>query len=228
MRDELRGLTEAYAAALGEHGATPQGLLWPNATDLGIRYETLLERSSIATRTSGAPLRLLDLGCGVGFLLDYLAANDLLDRVEYTGVDTSDAVVSLARSRWPGYRFEVRDVREHPFAGATFDFCLICGLFTGRFDVPIPAMEAFARGVLTAVWPSVTTGLAFNTMSKHVDWERDDLFHWPLDSIMAFARAELSRHVSFRLDYGLWEVAVAVLHEPRLRTTAIPQDWSPS
>ena len=67
---------------------------------------------------------------------------------------------------------------------------------------------------LAAVWPSVTEGLSFNTMSKHVDWERDDLFHWPLDDVMAFAKANLSRHVAFNLDYGLWEVAVHVHRSP--------------
>jgi hypothetical protein len=36
-------------------------------------------------------------------------------------------------------------------------------------------------------------------MSKHVDWERDDLFLY----ILAFCKRDLSRHVSLRL---LWSV----------------------
>ena len=30
-----------------------------------------------------------------------------------------------------------------------------------------------------ALW----TGIAFNVMTKHVDWERDDLFHLPFDQL---------------------------------------------
>jgi hypothetical protein len=86
-------------------------------------------------------------------------------------------------------------------------------------------MEAMAQETLSAVWPSVTNGLSFNTMSKHVDWERDDLFHWPLDNIMAFAKANLSRHVAFCLDYGLWEVAVSVGKAPVPLTSSRPAAW---
>lgn len=41
-------------------------------------------------------MRLLDLGCGPGFLLDYLAENRLLDRVDCTGIDVTK--VTLRRS----------------------------------------------------------------------------------------------------------------------------------
>jgi hypothetical protein len=82
-----------------------------------------------------------------------------------------------------------------------------------------------AQDTLKAVWPSVTIGLAFNAMSKHVDWERDDLFHWPLDDIMAFCKTDLSRHVRLRLDYGLWEVSTIVLKSPAARLGSVPVGW---
>jgi hypothetical protein len=63
-------------------------------------------------------------------------------------------------------------------------------------------------------------------MSKHVDWERDDLFHWPLDEIMAFCKANLSRHVSLRLDYGLWEASAFVRNAPIPRNSRMPGRWS--
>jgi hypothetical protein len=42
-------------------------------------------------------------------------------------------------------------------------------------------------------------------MSKHVDWERDDLFHLPFDALGSFLREEVSRHFVIRHDYGLYE-----------------------
>jgi hypothetical protein len=62
-------------------------------------------------------------------------------------------------------------------------------------------------------------------MSKHVDWERDDLFHWPLDDIMAFCKRDLSRHVAFRLDYGLWEGATFVRRAPLVAASKTPRRW---
>jgi SAM-dependent methyltransferase len=224
MRDDLNPLRNAYAAGLAAHGPTARGLLWPNAADMAIRYETLL-RSASPEPHGSRPLRLLDLGCGAGLLLDYLAENNLLAALDYTGIDIRGEAVDYCRGRWPEFRFEIRDVRDQPFPAAEFDHCLICGVFTGKFDMSYAAMEAMAHETLSAVWPSVTEGLSFNTMSRHVDWERDDLFHWPLDDIMAFAKTNLSRHVAFHLDYGLWEVAVSVRKGPLSPKSSLPAGW---
>jgi SAM-dependent methyltransferase len=225
LEPALRAMVEAYGAGLARHGATPQGVFWPNAPDLAARLEMMLAPLKLVQRPAGSPLRLLDLGCGPALLLDYLAENGLLDKVDYLGIDLSAASVDLARARWPGYSFEQRDVRAQPFAAEVFDHCLCSGVFTGRFAVPRATFEAMARQTLRAVWPSIRRSLCFNVMSKHVDWERDDLFHWPLDDIMAFCKAELSRHVSMRLDYGLWETTVFVNKAPAPSAARVPASW---
>jgi SAM-dependent methyltransferase len=226
VRKDAARLTDSYGRALLSHGATPQGVLWPNGRDLAVRFETLLGMLGVPRSGTTDRIRLLDLGCGPGLLLDFLAANDLLSQVDYTGVDALAEAIEMARSRWPDQRFERRDVRDAPFPAGTFDVCMICGIFTGRFALSHDEMETMARETLTAVWPSVSTGLAFNAMSAHVDWQRDDLFHWPLDTIMAFCKQSLSRHVAFRLDYGLWETAVHVRKEPAAAARSMPAIWS--
>jgi len=228
MRKDVEKLAAVYAASLANYGATPKGLLWPNAPDLATRFEVLLGGINFQRYTRVNRIKLLDLGCGPGLLLDYLNENQLIDLVDYTGVDVLEADLLEARSRWPDYRFELRDVRDCPFDEHRFDYCIVCGVFTGKFEVTYAEMEAMAQEILRAVWPSVTIGLGFNVMSKHVDWERDDLFHWPLDNIMAFCKAHLSRHASFRLDYGLWEVSTIVLKSPIERQTRLPNQWSES
>jgi hypothetical protein len=71
-------------------------------------------------------------------------------------------------------------------------------------------MLAYFRQLLQRVYPLAGRGLAFNVMSKHVDWERDDLFHLPFDQVAAFLRAEISRNYVFRADYGLYEYTTYV------------------
>ncbi len=226
MQDDVRSLAESYVKALQEKGVTPEGVLWPSAGDLANRFDVLLGICEPQGNAASRPLKLLDLGCGPGFLLDYLSVNGQLDRVEYTGVDVAEVMVEHARGRWPGKAFEIRDIREQPFPNDAFDVCIACGVFTARFSNSYEAMENFAKVTLKALWPSVRTGLSFNVMSKHVDWERDDLFHWPLDDMMAFCKAELSRNVRVRLDYGLWETSVFVLKQPTLGQHVVPHSWS--
>jgi hypothetical protein len=62
----------------------------------------------------------------------------------------------------------------------------------------------------------VRVGLAFNAMSAHVDWTRDDLFHWPYDELFAFLRARVTRHAAIRADYGLFEYTAYLYREPSL------------
>ena len=69
--------------------------------------------------------------------------------------------------------------------------------------------------LLPRVFAAARVGMAFNVMSKHVDWERDDLFHVPYDMLAAFLKANVSRHFQFRADYGLYEYTTYVYREPR-------------
>ncbi len=225
MRERVSKIVAPYDRALAEHGATPEGILWPNAPDLATRFDVLLSPWLQEPDAAGRPTRLLDLGCGPGFLLDFLEQNKLRGQVEYTGVDVSASMIDVARARHPNDPFILRDVTEAPFEANAFDIAIMCGVFTARFGNTHAEMEIFTKETLSAVWSSVQRGLAFNVMSKHVDWERDDLFHWPLDEIMQFCKVALSRHVRLRLDYGLWEAAVFVSREPALSQTIAPAAW---
>jgi hypothetical protein len=159
-------------------------------------------------------------------LLDFLKVNGLLDRIDYMGVDICETSLEHARKRWPSQRFEFRDVRDAPFHHNAFDYCVICGAWTSLSGLSFEEMKVLFEETLKAVWPAVELGVGYNVMSKHVDWERDDLFHYPLDSMMAFLKANLSRHVSFRLDYNLWEASALVSKTPIRRRAQVPDNWS--
>ena len=56
-----------------------------------------------------------DIGCGTGRLEPYLAARGLSPR----GIDLSPEMIRVARRDYPGFSFEVADVRELPFPDAS-------------------------------------------------------------------------------------------------------------
>jgi SAM-dependent methyltransferase len=225
-RKDVERLSEIYPPRDAAVGSDLDAVGWPaKPSDLAARYEVLLSPIDFSAHSKDEPLRLLDVGSGLGLLLEYLAANSLLDRVDYTGVDLLDSMLTESRRRWPRHRFDQRDIRDEPYDDDEFDYCIVCGVFTVKNGNTYHETRAFAQDTLKAVWPSVKLGLAFNSMSKHSDWERDDLFHWPLDEIMAFCKGDLSRHVSFRLDYGPWEAATLVHKKPVPRLSKVPSRW---
>jgi len=67
------------------------------------------------------PARTLDVACGTGYL-----TRDL--RGEVVGLDASEAMVEIARSRLPSARFVVGDALSLPFADGAFE-----RVFTAHF-----------------------------------------------------------------------------------------------
>lgn len=63
-------------------------------------------------------LRVLDAGCGTGYLVAQLHAKG----AQVTGVDLSERMIQIARSQHPGIDFRVDSVGElHTISGAQFD-----------------------------------------------------------------------------------------------------------
>jgi hypothetical protein len=84
------------------------------------------------------------------------------------------------------------------------------GVFTEKRELSFDEMLAYFKQLLKAVFNKTGIGLAFNVMSKQVDWEREDLFHLALDNLADFLTRELSRSFIIRNDYGLYEYTTYV------------------
>lgn len=207
-----RPIVEHYERCFARHGRTPQGVDWPNQPDLEQRFDVMLDVAAGASR----PATLLDLGCGPGLLVDYLQARGRMDEFHYRGIDLSAPMIASARAAWPGLSFDIRDILADPLPADSVDFVIMNGVLTERRDLSRAAMIDFAEALLAAAFRLARRGIAFNVMSRHVDWERDDLFHWGFDEVAAFARARLSRHLAFRADYGLYEFTTYVFRDSRV------------
>ena len=64
-----------------------------------------------SVRAAGLGRSVGDIGCGTGRLEPYLAARGLSPR----GIDLSPEMVRVARRDFPGFSFDVADVRDLPF-----------------------------------------------------------------------------------------------------------------
>jgi SAM-dependent methyltransferase len=224
MTSDWLPLQQHYERCLAAAGVTPEGVDWPNGQDLEVRFATQLAVLEAVPPGPGLPM-LLDLGCGPGLLLDYLAATGRAGQVAYRGIDISASMVEAARRRWPSKSFEVRDLLADPLPPNSADVVVMNGVLTERQGIPRDRMVAMAEAIVTAAFRAARHGIAFNAMSRHVDWERDDLFHWGFDEVAAFLRRDLTRHIAFRADYGLFEFTAFAFHAPRTPMPCATPDW---
>src|ERR1700681_1662992 len=77
-----------YEECLATFGVVPCGVDWPNGSDLAVRLGVMLEMLAECPRRPS----VLDVGCGPGLMLDYLAAVGGVERVQYHGIDLSGAM----------------------------------------------------------------------------------------------------------------------------------------
>ncbi len=204
---QITDCTESYFDRLGD---SPLGMGWPNLDDARTRYQVMLD---VIREPASDPVRLLDFGCGAGHLYEYMQETRL-SHINYCGIDLSERFIRQCHSKFPQTDFRCLDVLRTPDELPSFDYAVINGVFTSRCRMSFEDMFCFVRQVTELLFSRCTQGIAFNVMSKQVDWERDDLFHLPLDELAWFVCRQLSRHFVVRNDYGLYEYTTYVYRRP--------------
>jgi SAM-dependent methyltransferase len=198
-------IVQHYESRLELYGDTHLGVDWPNAADAERRYDVML---GLIRPDASQPVTLLDFGCGAGHLYEHIGRLRLHHRIAYSGLDLSPKFVTLCRQKHPGVPFYYFDIMEADGGLPEFDYVVMNGVFTEKLTLSQGEMLDYFQVLIARVFAKARTGLAFNVMSKQVEWERSDLFHLSLDVLAAFLTKTLSRDFVIRHDYRLYEYTV--------------------
>ena len=156
---------------------------------------------------------LLDFGCGAAHLYEYILENGIT-KIDYSGLDISNKFVDLCKNKHPNTPFFCTDILTEETVLPEFDYIVMNGVFTEKRSMTHEGMSEYFQSILKKIFFLARKGVAFNVMSKQVDWERDDLFHLSLDEMALFLTQHLSRNFIVRNDYGLYEYTVYLYHQP--------------
>jgi SAM-dependent methyltransferase len=212
-------IIEHYESCLERYGDSHLGVDWPNAEDAELRHRIMLEVIPPAAR-SRRRVSLLDFGCGLSHLYEHIRRHGLA-KIAYAGLDISPKFVSVARAKFPRNRYYCVDILRDRINLPHFDYVIMNGVFNEKRSLSFDEMFEYCQEVVRRVFSLARGGVAFNVMSHHVDWQRDDLFHVPFDKLAAFLKRDVSRHVVFRADYGLYEYTAFVYRAPQGREKRI-------
>lgn len=210
--DELLVVSERN---LQKHGDTAAGAGWPNETDRRTRFDVMLD---VIDCSPDSPIVLCDFACGTGELLAHIQRRGL-QNIAYLGADRSAKALSYARAKFPQATFIELDVNAlgTDLSVIACDYLVANGLFTAKYGMSHEQMWSFVVTTIERLWPQVRRGLAFNVMSKVVDWEREDLFHLPMDDTARLLHRLAGRQVRMRADYGLYEYTAYAYREESWR-----------
>ena len=95
-----------FAESFLHHGDSPRAVGWLR-DDADTRYRVMLD----VIRPSERPVTLLDFGCGLAHLYDYILRHALRG-ITYSGLDLSDRFLAAARAKFPDVTYYQCDVLD--------------------------------------------------------------------------------------------------------------------
>lgn len=211
MNKKYHSIVEHYENCLAKHGDNHLGVDWPKEEDASKRYQVMLDILKPQNDEKNY-ITLLDFGCGTGHLYEFILKNKL-DNIQYFGLDISEKFIHVAREKFPEITFFCGDILDMEMNLPCFDYIVMNGVFTEKRDLSFEEMWTYFMMMIEQVYSLSKKGIAFNAMSKYVDWEREDLFHLPLDLMGSFLCEKISRDFIVRNDYGLYEYTVYILNK---------------
>jgi len=184
-------LIKHYRELLRKHGDNFEAAQYSSQPSQEARYEILLNIADI----EGA--KVLDFGCGTGNLASYIKRKSIT--CQYVGVDIVEEFFPYARKKHPEHKFGFLEDHE----GQEFDYVFISGVFNNRMS----DNEAFFKATVNRLWKTCRRGLAFNLMSKHVDFQDESLWYTSPEDIFTFMKS-VTPYISLRNDYVVKDVNV--------------------
>ena len=136
---------------------------------------------------NATPVTLLDFGCGTSHLYEYILKQEIAD-IEYSGLDISEKFIRLSQEKFPTIRYFCEDILAEKTNLPNFDYIVLNGVMTEKRELSFDEMFDYFKKLTLKLFDKANIGLAVNLMSKHVDWERADLFHLPFDTLAHFSK----------------------------------------
>ena len=201
MDKSYKKIAEYYNKAFIEYGDTREGIAWDNQINLDKRYEIMFDVVKHYNTS------ILDFGCGYGGLYEWILNNK--KTAEYVGLDINKEAIKFAKEKHPETTWIESDIHKDALQ-TDFDYIICNGTFTVKDTLTQEEMWEFMTSTLKKLWTKTNKGIAFNIMSKLVDWERDDLFHVSMDQLGQWLKDNLSRDFIIRNDYKLYEYTAYV------------------
>ena len=172
---------------------------WGSRADQWLRFEQLFRGLEIAGR------RILDVGCGLGALVEFLDER-AGGEFDYLGVDLAPGLVRRAQERVADRqgmrqpRFAVVDILDPEAELGQHDLVVLSGALSYRVE----DNEGLAAAMIERMAGLATEAVALNFLSSYVDYQLDKNFHYSPEKMFRLART-LCPRVALYHDYPLYE-----------------------
>jgi SAM-dependent methyltransferase len=181
-------ITNFYSDLIKQHGICPQAVDWGSKVSQELRFEVLTRIDNLNGKS------ILDVGCGLGDLLNYLQNRST--EVDYTGYDITPRMIEVSQKRFPHANFQVSDLLAETDVQPQFDYVFASGIFYLRQVEGIGYLGAMVRKMFSLC----RKGIAFNTLSILALNRNHDEFYADPSQVLTMC-LEITPSVILRHDY---------------------------
>lgn len=198
---DKKKLLELYEGRYARFGYDVKTIGWRDTESQRLRFDILAGIADL----SGCSI--CDLGCGFGDLYPYLLKR--FKKIDYLGIDISEKLIEEAERRYPKAVLRTSDILKSP-PKKRVDYILSSGALSFR----IKNNEKYVKKMLEAMMKMSRKGVAVNFLSDRVDYRLKKNFHYSPEKAFK-AGHELTRFVTIRHDYPLYEFTMYLYHSRR-------------
>lgn len=190
--DQIR---KRFAQNLALYGADDtRAVEWGTRETQYFRFKILCDIAPLFEKDSST---VLDYGCGVGDLREYLRFQGFLGT--YHGVDISPDLIRAAKKKYGSYprtSFAAIDAARDVKRGR-HDWIFLSGVFNPKY----PGVEEECKKTLRELFARAGKGLAYNGISNMAQTKSPSLWHADPFALTAWCAQNLTPSVTLRHDY---------------------------
>lgn len=202
--DEIKS---QYGRSFQEHGDSPKSLLTPKGRG-ALRFRSILPY--LETGKSS----VLDYGCGLGYLFEFLSGEGL--DVDYTGVDMMPEFVATCRDKF-GSSATFQHVGVDSVVPIGHDVIFASGVFHIRSHNERADAVKYAFERIEALFAAAERLLICDFQSPFVDYQQDDALHFGVDEVANFCASKLSRRFLIRHDLLPYEFTLIAFKDDTVK-----------
>lgn len=199
MSEQFDRIKRLYCESYRIHGDSPASLLTPKGRN-ELRFR------AIDPFVVTAEKRILDYGCGLGYLCDYL--DSTASNVEYVGIDIVPEFVATCRLKYPHATFLQIEADEN--IDGLFDIVFSSGVFNLRTHERSEDSKNYAFDRIEKLFGLASEVLICDFPCGFVDFQQPEAQHFGVGEIAEFCVGRLGRRFQIRHDILPYEMTLIV------------------
>ena len=201
MTDKFEEIKEEYTTKFLEHGVSSSAMLMPKGRHEA-RFSIVAEYLSELSNPT-----LLDYGCGLGFLNDYLIENKI--GVKYLGVDMTESFIDSCIER-TGDATKFKRIHPMDELQDTFDVVFASGVFNLQTSQSESESLSYAHDRIEHLYRITNKVLVVDFLSPDVDFRQNQSQHVDYRLLLEWFIPKQTRRWILRHDYLPYEYALVL------------------